>query len=128
MGCVSSKKDVVEDPVASDKTAEANTKNAAAAETKGESEAAAAPEAAVAVAGTDEGEPDGKPKPQIFAIMRNGHEVIRGAQKDVEALIEVGEIEQAKELWVKMHKWCDIHMKMEEGSGSSDKSPIGMFK
>lgn len=68
-----------------------------------------------------------KPKPMIFAIMRNGHEVIRGGQKDVSAAITAGEIEDAKKKWDDLHKWTTIHMTMEEGNGKPD-APSGFFK
>jgi hypothetical protein len=68
-----------------------------------------------------------KPKPMIFALMRNAHEVIRGAQRDLKQLIEKGDLESAKILHGKLIKFTMLHMWMEEGSGT-DKSPIGMFK
>eukprot|EP00523_Entomoneis_sp_CCMP467_P017183 CAMPEP_0168770362 /NCGR_PEP_ID=MMETSP0725-20121227/2879_1 /TAXON_ID=265536 /ORGANISM="Amphiprora sp., Strain CCMP467" /LENGTH=271 /DNA_ID=CAMNT_0008819801 /DNA_START=24 /DNA_END=839 /DNA_ORIENTATION=- len=68
-----------------------------------------------------------KPKPQVFAIMRNGHEVIRGAQLDLKELIEAGDLDGAHVLWEKHSKWMHLHMTMEEGNGS-DGSPKGMFK
>jgi hypothetical protein len=68
-----------------------------------------------------------KPKPLIFALMRNAHEVIRGAQRDLKILIEKGDLGAAKTLHEKLIKFTMMHMWMEEGSGT-DKSPIGMFK
>ena len=68
-----------------------------------------------------------KPKPLIFALMSNAHEVIRGAQRDLKILIEKGDLGAAKTLHEKLVKFTMMHMSMEEGSGT-DKSPIGMFK
>ncbi len=68
-----------------------------------------------------------KPKPLIFALMRNAHEVIRGAQKDLKKEIEKGDLGAAKILHEKLIKFTMMHMWMEEGSGT-DKSPIGMFQ
>jgi hypothetical protein len=68
-----------------------------------------------------------KPKPMIFALMRNAHEVIRGAQRDLKQEIEKGDLESAKIIHGKLIKFTMMHMWMEEGSGT-DKSPIGMFK
>jgi hypothetical protein len=68
-----------------------------------------------------------KPKPLIFALMRNAHEVIRGAQRDLKQEIEKGDLESAKIIHGKLIKFTMMHMWMEEGSGT-DKSPIGMFK
>jgi hypothetical protein len=65
-----------------------------------------------------------KPTPKIFALMRDGHEVIRGAQLDVGAAIEKEDYETAKDIWEKLCKWCNIHMIMEEGN---DKG-MGMFR
>jgi hypothetical protein len=68
-----------------------------------------------------------KPKPMIFALMRNAHDVIRGAQRDLKQEIEKGNLESAKIIHRKLIKFTMMHMWMEEGSGT-DKSPIGMFK
>jgi hypothetical protein len=68
-----------------------------------------------------------KPKPLIFALMRNAHEVIRGAQRDLKQEIEKGDLPAARLLHEKLIKFTMMHMWMEEGSGT-DKSPIGMFK
>jgi hypothetical protein len=68
-----------------------------------------------------------KPKPLIFALMRNAHEVIRGAQRDLKEAIDQGDLVRAKNLHEKLVKFTMMHMWMEEGSGT-DKSPIGMFK
>jgi hypothetical protein len=65
-----------------------------------------------------------KPTPMIFALMRNGHEVIREAQADIRAAIEKEDYETAKDTWEKLCKWCNIHMIMEEGN---DKG-MGMFR
>eukprot|EP00527_Entomoneis_sp_CCMP2396_P005948 CAMPEP_0198140252 /NCGR_PEP_ID=MMETSP1443-20131203/3449_1 /TAXON_ID=186043 /ORGANISM="Entomoneis sp., Strain CCMP2396" /LENGTH=265 /DNA_ID=CAMNT_0043802625 /DNA_START=233 /DNA_END=1030 /DNA_ORIENTATION=- len=68
-----------------------------------------------------------KPRPLIFAIMRNGHEVIRGAERDLKELIEKGDLEGAAELWEKHKRWMFVHMKMEDGT-ETEGSPMGMFK
>lgn len=68
-----------------------------------------------------------KPRPRIFAIMRNGHEVIRGVQRDLKELIEKDDYDGALELWKKHMKWMFVHMTMEDGNGSEG-SPMGMFK
>jgi hypothetical protein len=68
-----------------------------------------------------------KPKPMIFALMRNAHEVIRGAQEDLGDDLKKGDLESAKILYDKFIKFTMLHMQMEEGSGT-DESPIGMFK
>lgn len=85
---------------------------------------------------------EGKPEPQIFAIMRNGHEVIRGSMLDMKDAIEKDDIKAANDIWQKVHKWNNLHKRMEEGmevastgcgcfSGSSkdnNSSPCGFFK
>lgn len=63
-----------------------------------------------------------KPEPQIFAIMRNGHEVIRGSILDMKGAIDNDDIETAKDIWQKLHKWTIIHKRMEEGK---DPEPQG---
>jgi hypothetical protein len=65
-----------------------------------------------------------KPKPQVFALMRNGHSVIREAQVDIRAAIEKEDYATAKDTWEKLCKWSDIHMIMEEGN---DKG-VGFFR
>jgi hypothetical protein len=54
-----------------------------------------------------------KPKPLIFALMRNAHEVIRGAQRDLKQEIEKGDLESAKILHEKLIKFTMMHMWME---------------
>mmetsp|Transcript_14070 Transcript_14070/g.18348 ORF Transcript_14070/g.18348 Transcript_14070/m.18348 type:complete len:252 (+) Transcript_14070:243-998(+) len=70
---------------------------------------------------------DSEQKPRVFAIMRNGHDVIRGAQRDVKEMIEKDDLDGATELWEKHKKWMFLHMTMEEGT-SKDGSPMGMFR
>ena len=67
------------------------------------------------------------PKPVPFAIMRSGHEVIRGAMLDVAAALEKDDYAEAKSMWVQLHRWDDLHKRMEEG-GDADSSPIGLFR
>lgn len=72
--------------------------------------------------------PKEKPKPLIFGLMRNAHEVIRGAQRDLkQEIFENEDIDSARKLHEKLIKFTMMHMWMEEGSGT-DKSPIGMFR
>lgn len=68
-----------------------------------------------------------KPRPLIFAIMRNGHEVIRGALRDLKDALDNGDLTKAKEIWPKFYKWQNVHHDMEEGNGKEG-SPRGMFK
>ena len=68
-----------------------------------------------------------KPKPQIFAIMRNGHEVIRGGMIEVKTAVENGDMETSKKEWERLVKFEGMHKTMEEGNGS-DESPRGFFK
>ena len=58
------------------------------------------------------------PEPQIFAIMRNGHDVIRGSMIDMKDAIDKEDVETAKGVWQKLHKWNDLHKRMEEGQES----------
>lgn len=80
------------------------------------------PEQPVAVANATE-----KPKPQIFAIMRNGHEVIRGGMIEVQTALDKDDISAAKEAWDKLMKFQLLHARMEEGNGN-DETPLGFFK
>jgi len=68
-----------------------------------------------------------KPSPQIFAIMRNGHEVIRGDSRDVRELLVAGDAAGAKQRWEDMRKWETLHAFMEEGTTKGESSPLGFF-
>lgn len=77
-----------------------------------------------------------KPKPMIFAIMRDGHECIREAVRQLKAtIIEADDgkgsrdnsYEKANQDWQELKKWNALHMAMEEGSGG-DSTPRGFFK
>jgi hypothetical protein len=52
---------------------------------------------------------DDKPMPQIFAILRNGHEVIRGDAKDLQEKLEKGDIKAAKKIWEDMRKYVILY-------------------
>lgn len=70
-----------------------------------------------------------KPKPLVFAIMRNGHEVIRGAQRDMAEMIYNGDLKGAIDMWEKHNRWMFIHMTMEEGLPDKvGQTPMGMFR
>ena len=55
------------------------------------------------------------PKPMPMAIMRNAHEVIRGAMKDIHTMLEKDDFESARALWYQFNRFSDLHMRMEEG-------------
>jgi hypothetical protein len=57
-----------------------------------------------------------KPRPEIFAILRNGHEVIRGATPHVKYAIGEADFEGALELWKYLARWKKMHTSMEEGN------------
>lgn len=56
-----------------------------------------------------------KPKPQVVAVMRNGHEVLRGAMRDMAEALESGDALEFRGCWESFKKWSDIHAAMEEG-------------
>jgi hypothetical protein len=68
-----------------------------------------------------------KPQPQIFAIMRNAHEVIRGGMVEVKDALDKDDFATAKTEWEKLAKFEGMHKTMEEGDGT-DASPTGFFK
>jgi hypothetical protein len=68
-----------------------------------------------------------RPKPQIFAIMRNGHEVIRGGMIEVSIAVEKGDMKAAVDAWEDLAKFEAMHKTMEEGNGTEG-SPIGFFR
>jgi len=57
----------------------------------------------------------GVPKPMPMAIMRNAHEVIRGAMQDIQEMLDQDDFENARKLWHELHRFTDLHMAMEEG-------------
>lgn len=63
-----------------------------------------------------------KPEPQVFAIMRNGHEVIRSAMKDCEVTLKGDDDEESlvafNKEWTGFLKWMSIHGLMEDGKKS----------
>jgi len=68
-----------------------------------------------------------KPRPMIFALMRNGHEVIRGGHKNLQAALEEEDFDKAKGIYEKNKMWQELHAKMEDGIDGGKTSPIGMF-
>eukprot|EP00405_Crypthecodinium_cohnii_P014427 CAMPEP_0206459634 /NCGR_PEP_ID=MMETSP0324_2-20121206/24290_1 /ASSEMBLY_ACC=CAM_ASM_000836 /TAXON_ID=2866 /ORGANISM="Crypthecodinium cohnii, Strain Seligo" /LENGTH=260 /DNA_ID=CAMNT_0053931217 /DNA_START=68 /DNA_END=850 /DNA_ORIENTATION=- len=74
-----------------------------------------AAEAAKPAAAPAAAEPGAKPVPQIFAIMRNGHEVIRGAMRDCTALLDKDDMEGYLKRYAEFMKWMNVHAEMEDG-------------
>lgn len=68
-----------------------------------------------------------KPSPQVFAIMRNGHEVIRGNMVDIDTFIEDGDLDKAIESYHNLAKWEAMHKLMEEGNNGDNQTPKGVF-
>lgn len=66
-------------------------------------------------------------RPQVFAIMRNGHEVIRGAMKDIDGALAKDDMDTVRSIWKNLNKWEQLHLQMEEGSKTGS-SPIGVFQ
>jgi hypothetical protein len=58
-----------------------------------------------------------KPKPQVFAIMRNGHEVLRGSLRDCDEYLQNGDKDKFAAEFRSAMKWQGIHAKMEDGAG-----------
>ena len=69
-----------------------------------------------------------KPKPMLFAIMRNGHEVIRGGMRDLTSAIERSvDLGLVARQWKDLLKWTELHAAMEEGTGIKGETPKGFF-
>lgn len=64
--------------------------------------------------------------PNIFSIMRYGHEVIRGNMKQVNATLEEGDLRKAKADFRKLMEWGEMHKLMEEGH-NDNVTPKGFF-
>lgn len=69
-------------------------------------------------------QPIERASPQIFALMRNGHEVIRGALSDAHAALARGDLDGFLALWNDMSRWMSCHAAMEDGV---ENRAIGMF-
>lgn len=67
-----------------------------------------------------------RPKPQVFAIMRNGHEVIRGNVLEIQEALDENKPGKAFFSYLNLHKWMQMHKLMEEGNGDG-KTPMGVF-
>mmetsp|Transcript_14547 Transcript_14547/g.20747 ORF Transcript_14547/g.20747 Transcript_14547/m.20747 type:complete len:252 (+) Transcript_14547:70-825(+) len=73
-------------------------------------------------------DPSSKPNAIVFALMRNGHEVIRGNMKDIQEHLNAGQLDNAINSYQKLHKWMNMHKLMEEGyDGEYSTSPKGLF-
>ena len=117
MGICASK-DTSEDAVVAD------AKSSSPAKTSDAAAAAAAPSS------------DSKPKPMIFAIMRNGHEVIRDGVKEFQSKLRAaggsggggGDLDDVAKYWMDLHRWLDMHKLLEEGKNTgSNQTPKGFF-
>lgn len=65
-------------------------------------------------------------KPQVFSIMRNGHEVLRGCIRDCAAALDAKQVDQFGIEWRSFKRWEVIHAKMEEGDPAIV-GPRGVF-
>lgn len=76
----------------------------------------------------DDGAPP-PPRPEVFALMRNGHEVLRGALKECDEALALPDRRAGTKAFAARYKelkrWQDIHMAMEEGT--PDKKVEGVF-
>eukprot|EP00511_Aplanochytrium_stocchinoi_P008212 CAMPEP_0204855586 /NCGR_PEP_ID=MMETSP1347-20130617/17083_1 /ASSEMBLY_ACC=CAM_ASM_000690 /TAXON_ID=215587 /ORGANISM="Aplanochytrium stocchinoi, Strain GSBS06" /LENGTH=232 /DNA_ID=CAMNT_0052001837 /DNA_START=35 /DNA_END=733 /DNA_ORIENTATION=+ len=64
------------------------------------------------------------PRPQVFAVMRNGHEVIRGMSKDLRETLENNDAKAFIDTWKVFSAWLSYHAKMEDGVEGKG---MGMF-
>lgn len=71
-----------------------------------------------------------KPKPMIFALMRNGHECIReGMRQTRAAIVDEKNYDKAQQEWHDLCQWEALHKAMEEGTNpGQDVTPRGFFK
>lgn len=61
-----------------------------------------------------------------FALMRNGHEVIKGNVLDVQEYLDAGDVDGAISAYKLMHQWILLHRSMEEGNRDGQ-TPKGFF-
>jgi len=62
---------------------------------------------------------EASPLPDVFQIIRMGHEVIRGNLIDVEAYMATNELEKAFDSFERLCKWSRVYMKMHVGESFS---------
>ena len=70
------------------------------------------------------------PKPMPMAIMRNAHEVVRGAMQQIQLLLleEEEDFQKAAQLYQDLDRYQKLHMAMEEGTDASQGKPcLGLF-
>ena len=67
-----------------------------------------------------------RPRPLVFALMRNGHEVLRGAMEDISDYLEKENKDTACAAYLEFHRWSALHKLMEDGHNDG-KTPKGMF-
>jgi hemerythrin-like domain-containing protein len=67
-----------------------------------------------------------RPRPMVFALMRNGHEVLRGAMEDVSDDLEKGNKDAACAAYLELQQWSALHQLMEDGHNDG-KTPKGLF-
>lgn len=67
-----------------------------------------------------------RPRPLVFALMRNGHEVLRGAMEDISDYLEKENKDAACAAYLEFHRWSALHKLMEDGHNDG-KTPKGMF-
>jgi Hemerythrin HHE cation binding domain len=65
------------------------------------------------------------PKPMPMAIMRNAHEVMRGAVRDIQAALDMGDLRGAAAIYEELAFFTHQHMLMEEGV---EGGPKGLFQ
>mmetsp|Transcript_12150 Transcript_12150/g.18363 ORF Transcript_12150/g.18363 Transcript_12150/m.18363 type:complete len:259 (+) Transcript_12150:89-865(+) len=63
---------------------------------------------------------------EVFALMRGGHDVIRGNMTTIDQLIEKKDWEAAFESYSKLAKWEEMHSMMKDGYGDEN-TPKGVF-
>ena len=73
-----------------------------------------------------------KPKALVFAVMRNGHEVLRSSMKDMTAALELNDEKKAVQEFTKEYRsfkrWQDIHGSMEEGKAGVCRVRVAKLK
>ncbi|EDQ86244.1 uncharacterized protein MONBRDRAFT_28495 [Monosiga brevicollis MX1] len=68
-----------------------------------------------------------KPRPMIFALMRNGHEVIRGGVEDCRAALEANDKDLFYKSWNELMEFYKMHAAMEDGYNGVCKGMFAML-
>lgn len=75
----------------------------------------------------DDDDESSKPRPRIFALLRYGHDVIRGGIDDIQVAVDGKEVDKAMNiLYPQLHRWIRLYNLLQEGHPApAESAPTG---